>query len=177
MLRATGGIKTIWVIFVMAEPREYSLIEKGSVILDIDLRGNMASVAKEHGVPRETVRSWYRNRDDIGFPKSDSLQLIRAQWEEKVGGLFEDSLKILDMANKQVIRQLPEASASQAAVIFGIYYDKTEKLRALGACDDGPSGLDDMSAGEQLAFAKQIVARMEDVVDADFEVVDDGASC
>ena len=153
---------------------EYTIAEKGELILASDMRGygSLAQVCKERGIPYETARGWVRDRDSLGFPKSDTIALIKDQWVDKGQDLVARVFENAELALKQVKMKLPEASASQAAVVFGIMMDKVPVMQA-AAVDTGNTKESAVSKDDVLKLAKTLVDCLEpDIVDAEFEVLD-----
>jgi transposase-like protein len=153
--------------------REYSIAEKGEAILAVDMGKPVKAVAKERGIPYSNVRRWVREREELGFSVLDSAKIIKERWADEVAGIFEDCMEIIGKANKRVIEDLPNASASQAAVVFGIYHDKVERIRAMASAS-GESAPGCITHEEQVELIRAAYMRIaEEPIDAEFEVIGD----
>lgn len=89
-----------------------------------NLYRNASQVSRETGVPVSTVTHWIRNKEkytaDIQS-YDQRLQKTQDQLMEAMGFVGQEALQ-------QVHKKLPEASAAQAATIYGILFDKQQIL-------------------------------------------------
>jgi low affinity Fe/Cu permease len=98
--------------------------------------GSLTKVADKIGIPRTTINEWAKSEWWV-----QHIVKVRQQNDDKV---LAKAAKIVDLAQQVVLDKLPEATASQAAVIGGIYIDKGRLIRNQPTSIQGKSG--DMQA-------------------------------
>jgi hypothetical protein len=159
---------------------EYSLYEKGELILASDVRGSKAfrTICEERGIPYETGRNWIRERDELGFPKSDTIKLIKDKWSEKESVIVDDLFTIIDKSAKKAIKDIDEASPYQATLMMGIAIDKLNAIRAVSVDEGGSEKFSDMDVASQAEFAERVAVKLREnmlkanAVEVEFEVVE-----
>lgn len=133
------------------------------------------SLASERtGVPYSTVQRWVGG--DVPFKFDDANMLSAFEKREILTVSF-----LKDEALQQVYRRLPDASAAQAATIYGILTDKQIAMKSINEhksdntfifADSSLSMEDKLSIIERVARRGRTKAD-EVPIDVDFDVVDD----
>ena len=87
------------------------------------LYGNIAAVARDTGIPDSTVRHWVHNQKKILETMGEDAPYLV---EDAVQKQIKNMQFVMDEALQQVHRRIGDASAAQAATIFGILFDKQQ---------------------------------------------------
>lgn len=134
------------------------------------------SLASERtGVPYGTVQRWVGG--DVPFKFDDANMLSAFEKREILTVSF-----LKDEALQQVYRRLPDASAAQAATIYGILTDKQIAMKSINEhksdntfifADSSLSIEDKLSIIERVAARSRPTAAAGDAIDVEFGVIDD----
>lgn len=146
------------------------------------------TIASERtGVPYSTVQRWVGG--DVPFKFDDANMLSAFEKREILTVSF-----LKDEALQQVYRRLPDASAAQAATIYGILADKQIAMKSINEhksdntfifADSSLSMEDKLSIIERVAARSRPTATVTsaeptaaagDAIDVEFDVVDDATA-
>lgn len=112
----------------MARPRKVvQQYNDETVVLALslyNLYGSTAKVAKELSIPKGTVDDWVHGRGR----RTDRIMDFQRQAETANTRMLEATVFVMSEALQQVHKRIGEASAAQAATIYGILFDKTQIL-------------------------------------------------
>lgn len=131
--------------------------------------------AERTGVPYRTVQRWVGG--DVPFKFDDANMLSAFEKREILTVSF-----LKDEALQQVYRRLPDASAAQAATIYGILTDKQIAMKSINEhksdntfifADSSLSIDDKLSIIERVAARSRPTAAAGDAIDVEFGVIDD----
>lgn len=89
-----------------------------------NLYRNLSQVSRETGVPVSTVQRWVQDKEKFATKINSydqRMQETQDQLMEAMGFVGQEALQ-------QIHRKLPDASAAQAATIYGILFDKQQIL-------------------------------------------------
>ena len=118
---------------------KYSDEQRMEVAVLYAVSGNAKKVAKATGIPRTTIVGWKKADwwdDLVAQVRSENTARHRAEYS-----------KIVDLAQKQTIKELPNATAQQASIISGVAFDK---LRLI---DNQPTSISSNQDSKTLAEA------------------------
>jgi transposase-like protein len=121
--------------------------QKQDAALQYAINGSLVKTRKATGIPETTLSNWRRNDDEW-------LELIAEVRSEKTDEHRAQYSKILDLAHKQTIKELPNATAQQASIIGGVAFDK---LRLI---DNQPTSISSTTGG-----MKALVDKFNDLAD------------
>jgi len=98
----------------------YSRATKEQCAAQYAVEGNISKVARDNGIVRETVQKWAQ--------QDWWVDLCPTLHHEKTDELRAKYVDVCELAIDQTKAKLPEATASQAAVISGVFFDKTRLI-------------------------------------------------
>ena len=163
----------------MGRQSDYSLADKGALIMDIDFKGPkyMAQVCRERGVPYDTARKWLAKRDELGFPQSDTIKLVKEKFAERKGQIVDDLLEIVDLSAKQVKKRIGDSNARDAASVMGIAIDKLNLIRETEV-EEPDKKFEYMPEDDQVELVERVLSRLKEnqikdnAVDVEYDVVE-----
>lgn len=88
------------------------------------LYGSYAEVSRETGVPSPTIHRWVNNSTSVAA----KIGNFDSKLEETYKLLIDNCVLLMTEAQQQIHKRLPDASAAQAATIFGILSDKVRYM-------------------------------------------------
>jgi len=100
--------------------RIYSRDDKLQAAAVYVVTGNQAKAAEAIGAAKTTITYWQQVADEVWMDMvAKAHEMYDAEAPYKLAGHMEDALR-------QMSAKLPEATASQAATIYGILFDKRQ---------------------------------------------------
>lgn len=141
-----------------------------------DLYHSIPRVSEELHIPEGTVRQWILNPSE--FVKARQAGMVDYDFRVKQtrDRMIRSTGYVLDRALQQVNDKISESSAAQAATIFGILYDKLEKMTSNG--ETAGSGLTvnlQMSDDDKLDLLQRVLDRQRraEAEEAEYTVVEE----
>ena len=133
----------------MANITQYTTEQKQEAAILYAITGSFTKVAKKLDFPWQTIQSWSKDYDKWDVIISDVQQAKAKQHRARYS-------KIVDMAQKQTIKEIPNASAAQANLIA---CQGTDKIRLL---DNQPTTIrGEAGIGGLQALADQFLTMAE----------------
>lgn len=120
---------------------------------------NMEEVSRITGIPAPTVWGWVKGTTNVLAKTGNAQKRI----EEEYKLLQDGMVTVMREAQMQILRKLPEASAAQAATIFGINFDKFQISQ--GNAPQGQTlivNVDSMGKDEQNELLSRVLKRNSD---------------
>lgn len=108
----------------LEEVHSYTDQDVVKVLALYNLYRNLSQVSRETGVPVSTIHSWVQKKDEFAtkiHSYDQRMQDTQDQLMEAMGFVGQEALQ-------QIHKKLPDASAAQAATIYGILFDKQQIL-------------------------------------------------
>ena len=87
------------------------------------LYGSVAAVARDTGIPESTIRNWVKDQKRVLAEIEDRSNYTL---DEAVKNQIQNLQFVMNEALQQVHKRIGDASAAQAATIFGILFDKQQ---------------------------------------------------
>ncbi len=88
------------------------------------LYGSPTLVSRELGIPKATIIDWLNNRNGI----MDRVDSLSTRIDQAAKRHYENMQFVMDEALQQVHERIGDASAAQAATIYGILHDKCQDI-------------------------------------------------
>ena len=144
---------------------KYSHEQRMGIVILYAISGNMKKVARQSGVPRTTIISWQKQdwwQDAVTRIQSEKADEHRAKYSE-----------LVDKAQEQALKKMPEATAQQAMVIAGIATDKLYRADNLPSTLTGSVGSIADLAKEFIKLANENVVSVQTKNDETEEIDDE----
>lgn len=126
-----------------------------------NLYHNLSQVSRETGISLTTVRRWVLSDDTDKFK---DIQCYDQRLQSTQDRLMQSMGFVADEALQQVHKKLPEASAAQAATIYGILFDKQQIMA--GNTNQGTLNLSfdlsGMSADDTASLMQRVLDRQKE---------------
>lgn len=144
-----------------------------------NLYHNMSEVSRETGFPLATIQRWIaKERDADPDRPSTRIQYYDQRLKQTQDRLMHTMGFVADEALQQVHKKLPDASAAQAATIYGILFDKQQLMsgNAGGQGNTFHFNLSNLSADDAANLMERVLDRQRQTraVPVSAQVVDDG---
>lgn len=85
---------------------------------------NYEEVSRELRIPAPTIHDWVNNRHGM----QDRIDFLSKRVDDAAKRMYGNMQYVMDEALQQIHRRLGDASAAQAATIFGILFDKQQVM-------------------------------------------------
>ena len=95
---------------------KYTDDQRTEAAIQYEVTGSFKKTSKITGIPKSTLQDWARTEWFI-----ELAVMVRSEKKLRHRARFS---KIVDMAQAQTIKELPNATAQQAAIIGGVAFDK-----------------------------------------------------
>ena len=138
-----------------------------------NLYHNYSEVSRQTGVPASTIQNWVR---DQGQRKTKIFRYDQ-RLKETQDRLMESMGYVAEKALQQTYEKLPDASAAQAATIYGILFDKQQMIVGSAGSSNFNFNLDlsGMDPDQAVSLMQRVIDRKQEkpVIEADAEVIGD----
>ena len=142
------------------------------VVALYNLYHNYNEVSRQTGVPVSTVQSWVTNKE-----RQKSIYSYDQRLKTTQDRLMESMGYIGEKALQQINEKLPDASAAQAATIYGILFDKQQMIVGNSGSSNFNFNLDlsGMDPDQAVSLMQRVIDRKQEkpVIQAEAEVVSD----
>ena len=119
---------------------KYSDDQRTEAATQYEVTGSFKKTSKITGIPKSTLQDWARTE---WF--KELTVMVRSEKNSRHRARFS---KIVDMAQAQTIKELPNATAQQASIISGVAFDKIRLI------DNQPTSIRGDSATVQALVAE-----------------------
>ena len=95
---------------------KYSDEERTEAAIQYELKGTFRRTFKATGIPVSTLQNWSQTEwwvDVQAIVRTENTQRMRSRYS-----------KIVDKAQTQILKELPNATAQQASIVAGVAFDK-----------------------------------------------------
>ncbi len=92
--------------------------QKTEAAIHYAVYGSLAKIERDLGIPKSTACIWKNKGDAVWV---ETVEQVQTEKGEEHRAMY---VKIVDKAQKQVIKALPKASAKEAMIIAGVGTDK-----------------------------------------------------
>ena len=146
---------------------------KVAALARYDLLGKVRETAREFNIPPATLSTWIKERK-VGELAVCNLE-DRIEQTKKV--MIQETKNVMDKALKVIDRKINDCNAYQAATIYGILFDKIQKMEGAEGAGDGTTinntYIMQMPEQEQYGLMAKVAERMKnrDVIEAVAEVL------
>lgn len=148
--------------------RGYTDADYVQAIALYSLYGNQAQVARELKIPVTTVHAWIHDEE-----RRKTIVNYDQRLKETQDRLMQSMGFVAEEALQQVHRKLPDASAAQAATIYGILFDKQQMIAGnTGTNVNFSVDVSGMDAEAVDSLLKRVLDRRQNqVVEAEGQIV------
>lgn len=140
------------------------------------LYGSYPRVSEMTGIPPSTIQSWVSGKTNV----LAKIVNVNEKIEKEYKLMLQNNLMLMNRAQQVIYEKLPQSSAAQAATIYGIIFDKNDKL-INGRQEQHTTNLHinvgNLSAEEQYAILDRALQRQEqrteeiEAIDTEFSEV------
>lgn len=140
------------------------------------LYGSYPRVSEMTGIPPSTIQSWVSGKTNV----LAKIVNVNEKIEKEYKLMLQNNLMLMNRAQQVIYEKLPQSSAAQAATIYGIIFDKNDKLMN-GRQEQHTTNLHinvgNLSAEEQYAILDRALQRQEqrteeiEAIDTEFSEV------
>lgn len=88
------------------------------------LYGNFRKVSQMTGIPEQTIRQWVNGHHNTLAKIVNAQEKIDSEYKL----MLQNNLMLMNRAQQVIYEKLPQSSAAQAATIYGIIFDKNDKI-------------------------------------------------
>lgn len=156
------------------ERRSYTDDDVARVFALYNLYHNQAQVSRETGIPAPTINRWITGTD------AERRKALMGNFDQRVQATQDKLMKAMGFvageALQQVHRKINDASAAQAATIYGILFDKQRlAMENLSGSSTGNTFIiNGMSGDDTMQLLQRVLERQKQrqVIDIDAQVVD-----
>lgn len=124
------------------------------------LYGSYPRVSEMTGIPPSTIQSWVSGKTNV----LAKIVNVNEKIEKEYKLMLQNNLMLMNRAQQVIYEKLPQSSAAQAATIYGIIFDKNDKLMN-GRQEQHTTNLHinvgNLSAEEQYAILDRALQRQE----------------
>ena len=124
------------------------------------LYGNFRKVSQMTEIPEQTIRQWVNGHHNTLAKIVNAQEKIDSEYKL----MLQNNLMLMNRAQQVIYEKLPQSSAAQAATIYGIIFDKNDKLMN-GRQEQHTTNLHinvgNLSAEEQYAILDRALQRQE----------------
>lgn len=124
------------------------------------LYGSYPRVSEMTGIPPSTIQSWISGKTNV----LAKIVNVNEKIEKEYKLMLQNNLMLMNRAQQVIYEKLPQSSAAQAATIYGIIFDKNDKLMN-GRQEQHTTNLHinvgNLSAEEQYAILDRALQRQE----------------
>lgn len=124
------------------------------------LYGSYPRVAEMTGIPPSTIQSWVSGSTNV----LAKIVNLSEKLDNEYKLMLQNNLMLMNRAQQVIYEKLPQSSAAQAATIYGIIFDKNDKLMN-GRQEQHTTNLHinvgNLSAEEQYAILDRALQRQE----------------
>lgn len=124
------------------------------------LYGSYPRVSEMTGIPQATIHDWVSGRTNVLGKIVNSAEKIENEYKL----MLQNNLMLMNRAQQVIYEKLPQSSAAQAATIYGIIFDKNDKIMN-GRQEQHTTNLHinvgNLSAEEQYAILDRALQRQE----------------
>jgi hypothetical protein len=148
-------------------------VAKAEILAAYDLEPEPKTVAAKFGIRPLDVKRIVKERDAI-VPAEVGRMYLQDVYKEHMERDFRQLMHVRDLALEQTIKAMPEASAMQAATVWGIATDKMQFLKVeVGATAMGGShSADDMSDEEMVDLLARALQQIKGNKEAERKIVE-----
>lgn len=140
------------------------------------LYGSYPRVSEMTGIPPSTIQSWVSGKTNV----LAKIVNVNEKIEKEYKLMLQNNLMLMNRAQQVIYEKLPQSSAAQAATIYGIIFDKNDKIMN-GRQEQHTTNLHinvgNLSAEEQYAILDRALQRQEqrteeiEAIDAEYSEV------
>lgn len=140
------------------------------------LYGSYPRVSEMTGIPPSTIQSWVSGKTNV----LAKIVNVNEKIEKEYKLMLQNNLMLMNRAQQVIYEKLPQSSAAQAATIYGIIFDKNDKIMN-GRQEQHTTNLHinvgNLSAEEQYAILDRALQRQEqrteeiEAIDTEFSEV------
>lgn len=124
------------------------------------LYGSYPRVSEMTGIPPSTIQSWVSGKTNV----LAKIVNVNEKIEKEYKLMLQNNLMLMNRAQQVIYEKLPQSSAAQAATIYGIIFDKNDKIMN-GRQEQHTTNLHinvgNLSAEEQYAILDRALQRQE----------------
>lgn len=124
------------------------------------LYGSYPRVSEMTGIPPSTIQSWVSGKTNV----LAKIVNVNEKIEKEYKLMLQNNLMLMNRAQQVIYEKLPQSSAAQAATIYGIIFDKNNKIMN-GRQEQHTTNLHinvgNLSAEEQYAILDRALQRQE----------------
>lgn len=124
------------------------------------LYGSYPRVSEMTGIPPSTIQSWVSGKTNV----LAKIVNVNEKIEKEYKLMLQNNLMLMNRAQQVIYEKLPQSSAAQAATIYGIVFDKCDKI-INGRQEQHTTNLHinvgNLSAEEQYAILDRALQRQE----------------
>lgn len=124
------------------------------------LYGSYPRVSEMTGIPPSTIQSWISGKTNV----LAKIVNVNEKIEKEYKLMLQNNLMLMNRAQQVIYEKLPQSSAAQAATIYGIIFDKNDKIMN-GRQEQHTTNLHinvgNLSAEEQYAILDRALQRQE----------------
>lgn len=124
------------------------------------LYGSYPRVSEMTGIPPSTIQSWVSGKTNV----LAKIVNVNEKIEKEYKLMLQNNLMLMNRAQQVIYEKLPQSSAAQAATIYGIIFDKNDKIMN-GRQEQHTTNLHinvgNLSAEEQYAILDRALQRKE----------------
>ena len=88
------------------------------------LYGSYPRVSEMTGIPPSTIQSWVSGKTNV----LAKIVNVNEKIEKEYKLMLQNNLMLMNRAQQVIYEKLPQSSAAQAATIYGIIFDKNDKI-------------------------------------------------
>lgn len=140
------------------------------------LYGSYPRVSEMTGIPPSTIQSWVSGSTNV----LAKIVNLSEKLDNEYKLMLQNNLMLMNRAQQVIYEKLPQSSAAQAATIYGIIFDKNDKIMN-GRQEQHTTNLHinvgNLSAEEQYAILDRALQRQEqrteeiEAIDTEFSEV------
>ena len=88
------------------------------------LYGSYPRVSEMTGIPPSTIQTWVSGKTNV----LAKIVNVNEKIEKEYKLMLQNNLMLMNRAQQVIYEKLPQSSAAQAATIYGIIFDKNDKI-------------------------------------------------